>query len=288
MNPKVQKTIDLMKMAYDQPILFHVLHCNLVLLLRNTTPACEIADDWSRVLVYSAHPNKIPNQGLELKMQDLLRRTRPPLDTPGKKLKLMIVCYYLLSRPASLINHILVFELVSSFLGCSEYFDGLILRMLSSIVVSRLYNVEQNRKIKDSIVQRMVELVQMKSLSDENKIKALPCFIDSDIRPFDVSLAVIGQDFSGYKHLEILCLYAKYCKSTSHIRETLPNNISFIDGLKDFMAFRFSFSVTNHIDLRRCIVEDRSIFDQIKQAFDMAEDKNTLVSELLEYISNLR
>ncbi|ELA42813.1 uncharacterized protein VICG_00128 [Vittaforma corneae ATCC 50505] len=287
MNPQVQKTINLIKATYDQPIIFHILHCNLVLLLTNTTPTLEISDDWSKILVYSAHPNKIPNQGLELKIQDFLKKMRPPFDTSEKKLKLMVICYYLLNRPASLINHILVFELVSNFLGYSEYFDGLILKMLSNIVISRLYNIEQNKKIKDSVVQRMVELVQTKSLSDENKIKALPCFIDSDTKPFNASLAVIDQSFIGYKYLEIFCFYAKYSKNATYIREILPNNISFIDGLKDFMAFNFSFSVTNDIDLKKCFVEDKSIFDQIKQAFGLTEDKSKFISDLLEYISNL-
>lgn len=287
-TPTVQKIINLIKKSYDQPILFHILHSNLVSVLSTSNPNFEIFDDWSKILVFSAHQNKIPNQGLELKIQELLKRLRPPFDSPEKKLKLMIICYYLLNRPVFLINHILVFELISNFLGYSEHIDGLIIKLLNNIVISEIFNIESNKKIKSSTIERMVELIKSKNLSNQNKIRSLPCFISSDIIPFDLNLTVIDYNFIGYKHMEIFCLYVKYTKNTSYIKDILPNNISFIEGLKDFMNFNFLFDISNEIDIKRVKVEDKSIFDVIKQAYEMADDKDRFISNTIDFISNLR
>lgn len=287
MNPQIQRTIDLIKKSYDQPIIFHILHSNLVRTLRKATPSFEVTDEWSKILIYSAHPNRMQNQGMELKIQALLKRIRPPFDSPGKKLKLMVVCYYLLNRPCSMLNHILVFELVSNFLGYSEYFDGLILKILSNITLARVYSVEPNKKIKDAIIERMVELVKTTHLNDINKVKSLLCFVDCKIKPFDLSLTVIDSNFLGYRYLESFCLYAKHGSNVVFIKEILPNNISFIEGLKNFMSFDFSFSVANRIDLNRCIIEDVRLYDLIRIHFEAAYDKPGFVQGLIEFASNL-
>lgn len=285
MASQVQRTISLMKRAYDQPILFHILHCHLVFLLSATTPTYEITDDWSKILVYSAYPNKLPNQGLELKIQDFLRRIRPPLDEPDKKLKLMVICYYLLNRPPALINHIILFELVSHFLGHSEYFDGLIIKILGNMLTAKLYGVEQNKKLSAASTEKMIELVLARDLSLSNQIRALPCFIGSDIKPFDLGLTTIDHTYLGYKYLEMFCLYAKYCKNASYITSVLPSNVSFIEGLKEYMSYAFPFAVSGEVEVEKAAMEDRRLYDEITRSFEEAPDKHRFVSDIIEFVS---
>jgi len=288
MPSEVQRTISLMRKAYDQPIVFHLLHSHLVHLLAGTTPTYEIVDEWSKILVYSAYPNKIPNQALELKIQALLKRIKPPVDTPESKLRLMVICYYLLNRPPAMINTIILFELVSNFLGCSEYFDSLIVKILSNILLAKTFGVECNRKLTAAAAERMVEIVATKDLSAYNRIRALPCFIDASVRPMDLTLAAVEQSLAGYKTLEVLCLYAKYVKDTSAIKDILPSDIGFIEALRGFMSQSFTFSVRNSIDLSRCLVADRGIYDSIRRCYEASEDKSRFIADIIEFVSNLR
>lgn len=288
MVSEAQRTIALMRKAYDQPILFHILHSHLAYLLSNTTPTYEIVDEWSKILVYSAYPNKIPNQALELKIQALLKRIRPPMDTPESKMRLMVICYYLLNRPPSMINNIVIFELVSNFLGHSEYFDGLILKISSNLLLARTFGVEPNKKLTAAAADRMAEIILTKGLAPYNRIRALPCLIDSDTKVIDLALTTVDREFVGFKTLEIFCLYAKYVKNTSSIKETLPSDIGFIEALREFMSLNFSFSVWSNIDLTRCLVEDRSIYDRIRQCFQLTHDKPKFVSDVMEFLSTLR
>lgn len=276
-----------MKKAYDQPILFHLLHCNLSNILLTTVPSYEITDDWSKLLIYSAHPNKMPNQSLEIKIQSLIKRLRPPFDNE-KKLKLMIVCYYFLNRVVAQANHIVLFELVSNFLGENEYIDSLIIKLLSNVITAKIFNIEQNRKFTNTIVQRMVELLKEKNLSVVNKLRSIVCFIQEDIKPFQLDFIEISADYKGYKTLELLCLYAKYTGNVSFIKEVLPSNISFVEGLNAFMSGTFSFSCSEKYELNKCIVKNNELLIKIKEAYENSDDKKNFVSNLLEFVSNLK
>lgn len=288
MNPQIQRTIELIKKSYDQPILFHILHNHLTFLLQKSFSAHEITDEWSKILVFSAYSNKIPNQGLEMKIQSFIKKLRPPFDSNEKKIKLMIICYYLLNRPILMINHIIVFELVTNFMGYSDYIDGLIIKVFSNLVTSRIYSVPANKKVSDDSINRMVESIRSCNLSDVNKIKALVCFIPVNIAPFDLSNVVIDQNYAGYKYLEIFCLYAKYATNTSFIKDILPNNISFIEGLTAFMNNQFMISTADCNNMTMCVLEDRSIYDVLKKSFELSTDKEKFISDVIEYVMSLK
>lgn len=287
MGPNISKTIDLIKKSYDQPILFHLLHSHLSHLLLKTTPVYEMSDDWSKILIFSCHPNKSPNQGLEIKLQQNLKRFRPQFDNE-KKLKAMIVCYYLLNRPSNLINHILVFELVSEFLGFSDYFDGLILRIFSNMLISKIYSLEDNKKLKEDTITRMQEIIKSKNLSDMNKVRSLVCFISGDIEPFRLDFITILPTFQSFKVLEIICLYAKYTKNTSFIHDVLPSDEFFIQGLEQFMKFEFTFDGFDFISADRCCIANQEIYERIKQEFDRSSNKEKFISELIDFVSTLK
>lgn len=287
MSPEIEKTIGLIKKSYKQPIIFHLLHSHLAFLLTKTTPVYEITDDWSRILIFSCHSNTNPNQGLEIKIQQNLKRYRPPFDDE-KILKTMIICYYLLNRPSNLINHILVFELVSGFLGFSNYIDGLILRIFSNMLLAKVYGIEENKKMKEDTVTRLQEIIKTKKLSDVNKVRSLICYITGNVIPFELDFITIAQSFRSFKELETICLYAKYTQNTDFIKEILPNDEFFIQGLNDFLKFEFSFESKREVTIEKCCLIDRNIFDKIEQEFQRSSDKEKFISELIDFISKLK
>lgn len=288
MNPQIQRTIELIKKTYDQPILFHVLHNHLSFLLQKAVLVHEITDEWSKILIFSASFNKVPNQGLEMKIQSYMKKIRPPFNSNESKIKVMIICYYLLNRPISMTNHILVFELVTNFMGFSEYFDGLIIKLLSNLILSRIYPVTANKKVSEDTINKMVDCVKNSNLSDVNKIKSLTCFISVDLIPFELSHVVIEQNYTGYKYIEIFCLYAKYASNTSFIKDILPNNISFIEGLTAFMNNQFVISTTNDSNMSMCVLEDRSIYEILRRSFERSRDKEKFISDVIEYMMSLK
>ena len=287
MNTQISKTIDLIKKSYNQPILFHLLHSHLSYLLTKTiSPISEITDDWSRLLIFSCHQNNSPNQGLEIKLQQNLKRFRPPFDNE-KRLKTMIVCYYLINRTVSLVNHVLIFELVSNFLGISDYFDGLILKIFSKILLCKVFSLEANKKMKEDSIVRIQEIIKSTELSEINKIRSLVCFITGNIEPFKIDFISIESDFKSFKILETICLYVKYTSETSFIMNILPDDEFFIKELKNFMNFDFNFEGSEHFLIKDCNLLDKEIFDKIKIEFSKCSDKKRFISELLDFISNL-
>lgn len=287
MNPQISRTIELIKKSYDQPILFHLLHGHLAYLLTKTTPIYEMNDDWSKILIFSCHPNKITNQALETKLQQNIKRFRPPFDNE-KKLKNMIICYYLLNRPSHLINHILVFELISYFLGSSDYFDGLILRIFTNMLIPKIYTLEDNRKLKEDTIFRIQEIIKIKSLSDVNKIRSLACFITGNTMPFSLNFIYITPNFLSFKTLEIICLYAKYTKNTSFINDILPNDELFLSALEQFMKCDFGFESIQAVSIDKCCLMNKDIYDEIRKEFDRCSNKEKFVSELIEFISYMK
>lgn len=285
---QIRRTIELMKRSYDQPVLFHILHSHLSLLLEKTTPECEMADDWSKILISSCHPNKAPNQGLEAKIQKLIHKIRPA-EASEDRLRLMCICYYLLSRPPYLVNHIMAFELVNSFLGrTSDYFDGLIIKILSSLVLARVFKVNENRKLKNDALDKMLCTLNERSLSDQNRVRALSCFVNSNVCPAPVNFVEVLPDYQGYKYLETICLYAKYVVDAAHIKDVLPSYPGFVDSLGDFMNCGFRFDCKQDYDLKHCVLQDRSVFAKIREAFEKSQNKQKLVSEMIDFITALR
>lgn len=289
MGSQIQRTIELMKRCYDQPMLFHILHNHLSQLLEKTTPACEVRDDWSRILIFSSHPNKMPNQGLETKIQGLMHKLKMHADTEENRLRLMCICYYLLNRPPHLINHIVTFELVNSFLGkVSDYFDGLIIKILSSLVLAKVFCVDENRKMRKDALDRMLCILKERTLSDQNRVRALACFVSSSVAPAPVNFVEILPNYQGYKYLETICMYAKYAVDAASIKSILPSYPGFVDGLRDFMNCSLAFECRSGFDLKCSMVQDRTVFARIRDAFERAQDKQKLVAELLDFIMSLR
>lgn len=288
MDPQIQKTISLIKKSYDQPILFHVLYLHLSHLLARTNPLYESNDDWSKIILLSCTSNKLPNQGLEVKLQAFIKKLRPPVESNEQRLKIMVVCYYMLSRPAHLANHILLFELVTSMMGCSDHLDGLILTVLGRAVNARFYGLPENKKIREDAVSRMLESVSHRQLSNANKIKALVCFIRGDVRPFSLDFIDIQPTFFGYKCLEYICLYAKFTQNTVFIKEILPSHPEFLEGLSQYMKADFYFECPGSFKLDDAVVENNMIFDRIREAFLVASNKKKFISDMTEFLMNLK
>jgi hypothetical protein len=286
MNTQISKTIALIKKSYDQPIIFHILHNHLALQVSKTNANYEITDDWSKILIYSSSKSKVITQGLESKMQSFIKRIRPPFDCNDSKLKLMCICYYLLNKPS---NHILIFELVSKFLGISDYFDGLILTILSRNVVSKIYQMKEDKKISEQSTNRMLEIIKSSELSEQNKVKALVCFVNSPLRPFNLDFLDVKNDYFGYKCLEYICLYAKYAVNTCFIREIVPDHPDFICSLGSYMNGCFEFDCKgSDIDMKKALVEDKSIYIKIREAFEKAEDKKRFISDIYDFLQSLQ
>lgn len=287
MSLQIQRTISLIKKSYDQPIIFHILYSHLASLLKKTNAEYQISDDWSKIIILGCSTNKLPQQGLEIKLLNLLKKIRPPLASENNKLKLMCICYYILNRPTSLINNLILFELVSNFMGISDYFDGFIITILNKIVTAKAFGVPENTKIQPVTIQRMVSIIYSVSLSNINKIKALPCFIKSDNSPFSLGFLEISPDLLGFKCLEYICFYVKFAQNTGYIKDILPSDPGFVPALSNYMQNNFEFESNTSIIISDCQVENREIFDQLKRAFELSNNKSKFIIEISEFISNL-
>jgi len=154
---QIEKTISLMKRAYNQPILFHLLYLHLRKSLKKSNPIYHIKDDWSKLLITSCSEENLPSQGIEIKLQQFLKKLRPCSSQrirkgelegdSSQKLKLMVICYYLISKVPGTENHLLLYELVTNFLGISDYFDGLIITIFRRAVMCRIYGYPMNKKM---------------------------------------------------------------------------------------------------------------------------------------------
>lgn len=214
MSIQIEKNIAEIKKSYDQPILFHMLLQHLMYQWKKTSPIYEITDGWSKILIFCCSENIIPNQGLELKIQSFIKRHRPPLESGENKLKLMILCYYLNNTPVNFLNHIVLFDLVNNFLGISDYYDGLILTLLSKVIIGRIYGLKENSKLTETSFNRMLEVVASKNFSNSNKVKSLICFKNFESSPPDLNFIEIRRSFIGFKYFEYICFYAKYTQNT--------------------------------------------------------------------------
>lgn len=288
MDFQIKKTLSLIKKSYDQPIIFHILHNHLSFLLKKVNPAFEMVDDWSKILIMSAHSIKLAFQGIEIKIQRFLNENKT-VTTKEQKLKLMCICYYLINKPCNQINHILIFELINNYLGnVSNYFDGLIIKILTNLNLARLFDQEINQKVKFEYIEKMLEICGNKNLSNNCKLKLLPCFINSNIIPFDLNFLEIENNYFGYKSLELVCLYAKYTVNTTYIKDILPSNPFFITELGNFMNLEFNFTYKSKYDLKQCVVEDLTVYNQIRDAYEKSSDKQKFISKILDFITSLK
>lgn len=288
MDLRVKKVFELMKKSYDQPIIFHLLHSHLVFLLKKVNPDYEMTDDWSKVIILSAHPNTTPNQGIEIKIQKFINVNKKNLKSKNINLILMSILYYLLNRPGHLINHIILFELINGYLGrISDYYDGFILNITIKFILAKIYDNQIRMKVKPEYIVKMVTLIKQSNISDNNKVKSLVCFVFSNISPFDLNFVQINNSYLGYKYLEAICLYAKYTKDTSFIKDILPSDPFFIQELSAFMQGEFSFKYEIYFDAKKCVLKDISIFKYLRDGYSNASNKEEYVRELVDYLYSL-
>ncbi|AFN83481.1 hypothetical protein EROM_080610 [Encephalitozoon romaleae SJ-2008] len=286
---KVQKTIELIKRSYGQPILFHRLHCHLAYILGKSNPLHEVLDDWSRMLIFSATRNRGQNQGLEGKILSFLKEIRPPMNDKETRLKLWIVLYYMRSRSPSQANHLVIFELVSNFMGDSAFVDGLILSILCGVITCSNFGLERNKKLRNDTIVYLLEVIKGKSLDGLNRAIALPCYIDHGIEPPSLRDLSIGNDVQTLIVLENVCFYAKYSKSVEFVKRIVPDKVSFVDCLKRFISR--SFCVDKREDsectIADGVIESFSILDDIRKAYKEARDKKKFVSKIIEFTMEL-
>lgn len=248
----------------------------------------EITDDWSKLLILSATANKLPNQAVEINMAALMRSLRPPVRSAECKLKLMIICYYLMSRPLSLLNHILLFELVSHFLGISPYFDGLILGLFSRVAAARVYALSNSKKLSQESLDRMAEIIATRKFDGCCTIKALPCFIISDRKPSSIILFDTVSSLLDIKALEYICFYVKYTQHSEYIKEVIPSHPLFLDSLGRYMQGKTELVCTEGYSLTNCPMESREIFDALAEAYKQAHDKARFISEITDFLVSLK
>ncbi|KAK6090715.1 hypothetical protein P3W45_000438 [Vairimorpha bombi] len=184
MNKKVTKILELIKKSYAQPLVFHTLMNHLSYIMDNLNPLYEIQDDWSKIIIYSSIPNRIPNQGLDSKILNLLKKLRKDEFENDSKLKLMIILYYMKNRCVDYLNHMIVFELVTNFLGFHDFFDGMILSIFCTAVNSNLFGIKQNKKYRLDSVQHMLKISFIEDVIPKNDLllPALNKFINKEFK----------------------------------------------------------------------------------------------------------
>lgn len=290
MSLAIEKTIHLMKRSYNQPIIFHMLHSHMVHLISNSSPLQLITDDWSKVIILSCHTGKGSNQGLETKMIQLLKRQHSSTHLPAARLKLMLVCYYIMNSPVHTMNHFIVFELATNHMGISPYFDGLIIGIVSRITTAHIFSFQTNRRIREDSLEWLVKTLLEKKMSLANRIKLLGVAVNHKDKPASLAAFELRNDFISYKFLEYAFIYAKYTDNIAYIKEILPSSESFVEGLKSYMQHEYTVdhdanSLT--FTVGKMVLEDRSLYDYVQSRYDKAEDKSKFIADLLKFINNL-
>ncbi|OQS55885.1 hypothetical protein EHP00_2352 [Ecytonucleospora hepatopenaei] len=182
---EIESHIKVLRKAYDQPLLFYVIHCRLRNLLCQY-PLKTFTNDMIRLICFSAMPNTLPNQGLELKITKVMNLIKPSNifshghenhDRNEDKFKLMIIIFYLLNRPEKNINHMVLFNLVTNFLGHDDVIDSLIIAVVRKISVASVFDGEVNSKLTKDAYLHVLQTLKNTKLSLGNKIACIPCFI---------------------------------------------------------------------------------------------------------------
>lgn len=285
MSKKVTRIIDLIKKSYSQPLIFHTLINHLSHVKDSLNPLYEIQDDWSKIIMYSVIPNKIPNQGLDSKILNLLKKIRKDKFENESKLKIIIILYYMKNRCVDYLNHMIVFELVTNYFGINDYFDSLILSIFCTAINSNLFDIKQNKRYRSDSVHHMLKVVKQQKLSEINKYIALALFIQYD-QPYKVSDIDIQNDLKTFCMLESLCLYAKYLKNESYIENVIPKNELLLQALNQYI--NKEFIIESKTQATNLYLEDKEIFFRIQEAFCKSEDKIKFKESLLEFIQNLK
>ncbi|EQB60859.1 dna-directed rna subunit e [Vairimorpha apis BRL 01] len=281
---KIQKTFLLIKKSYNHPIIFHTLVNHLSFLMQKLNPLYEIKEDWSKILIYSVTPNKIPNQGIDSKILNLLKKSRKNKCSEEFKLKFMIILYYLKNRPINYLNHLIVFELVSNYLNINDFFDSFILSIFCVSLNSNIFHIQKNKKFSVESNLHLLKKIQNAKFCNTNKYLVLICFVQYDINYY-ISEIDLQNNLNTFYLFESFCFYAKYCKSEDNILKVLPQNELFLEYFNKFI--NKEFTVNSEYNTVNLFIEDKELFYRIQNAIEKSENKNKLKNELLEFISNL-
>lgn len=286
---RAQKTIELIKRSYDQPILFHMLHCHLAHVLRKGNPLHDVSDEWSRMLVLSAVQSRSANQALEAKILSFLKEIRPPLSSKGTRLRLWIVLYYMRNRSPDQVNHLVLFELVCNFMGVSAFVDGLILSVLGIALAGPSFGLEGNRKLRDEGIVHMLGIVRKKVKGVLCRALALPCYVGHDVEPAGVQDVTVANDAQTLAVLESVCFYAKYARSVGFVKRIVPDGAFFVDALRRFISKSFEVDRDGEAwhGAGDCVVENTDILDEIRKGYEEARDKKRFVSMVVEFAMGL-
>ena len=294
MTSEIDRIVGLLKKSYDQPLIFYKLHMHLRYLLQKTT-INTFKDDYTKLILYTAMPNIMANQGLELKLQKLMINLKPNVifdtqpattETNADKIKLIFILYYLHNRPSHLINHIVLFNLCTNFMGFDDHIDNLIIGIVRKIAVASVFGLESNKKLSRDSFIKILEVINSCELSIGNRIKAIPCFI-SLVKPKIISYDLLGNlsNFTLYKYFENLVFYVKYA-ATKEFDDfsTHPDFLSGVEMTLDNEYFMADVEILNINFYKRT---DDVLYTYIRQKYNKAIDKDHFIDDLLDFIHNL-
>ncbi|ORD97175.1 hypothetical protein HERIO_951 [Hepatospora eriocheir] len=289
---EIRKVINLIQKSYSQPLILQRLYLHLRDICGTSFTPLDNFSSWDKLIIYGAVDNKLPNQALEMKLLKFLKELKDiklsqSVELNIMKLKLTIICYYMINRPIELTNHIVMFNLVSNYMGIDDYFDGLIIKIVKRTVLANVFNLKMNKKLTNDSLTRMIEILSNKELSTANSTQILPCFINYNLKEYKMIENIpISNDFLCIKFIENLFLYMKY----AHDPTIVVNEIKLVESLilplmKSLMSFNLGIEF-NNVKYSE-FIKDKTIFKLIKESFDMENDKEIFVNEVTEYLTKL-
>ncbi|KAH9411004.1 hypothetical protein HK407_09g14190 [Ordospora pajunii] len=285
---KIRRIVELIKRCHDQPIVFHRLYGHLAHVLKSVDYLHEMNDDWSRMVIYGVVRSKHMNQGLEGKMMMFLKGNRPPVESSEVRLRIWIILYYMRNRAVCQLNHMIVFELVSNFLGMTSFIDGLIISVLAMGTAGPSFGVTGNKKLKEECVGHLLEEVKKRSLSLLNRAMAIPCYLGHDKEPPRVSDAEMEANLMSVVVLERVCFYAKFAKDSRFVKQIVPEDYAFVESLRKYINRQFvRGNLRRGCAVSECVVENTDVFDAIRRAYEKAADKKRFVSKIVELATGL-
>lgn len=295
---EIEKNVRLLRKAYDQPLLFYVLHCRLRNLLAKY-PLKTFTNDMIKLICFSAMPNIVPNQGLEMKIQRLMNILKPNNifengsenhDRNEDKFKLIIILYYNLNRPEKYVNHIVLFNLVNNFLGFDNHIDSLIIALLRKIAVTKVFDLETNSKLTVDSFTHMLDKIKNTKISLTNKILSIPCFIEYRHEMFDLNFyeqVTMESQFVIYKYFEAMIFYVKY--ATTNTFNAMPEYPDFISGIQNMLTNIYTLPENQAVeDASELLMEDDYILKYVEYKYNMAKDKAKFKEKLVEFLYSLQ
>ncbi|KAM0671241.1 hypothetical protein CWI42_090640 [Ordospora colligata] len=285
---KIKRIIELIKRCNDQPIIFHRLYGHLAHALKSVDYLHELNDDWSRMVIYGVVRSKYANQGLEGKVMVFLKGHRPPVESSEVRLRIWIVLYYMKNRTVSQLNHMIVFELVSNFMGMTSFIDGLIISVLAIATTGPSFGAVGNKKLREECIEHLLEQVKKKNLSLMNRAMAIPCYFGHEKEPPLVVDAVMEENLMSVVILERVCFYAKFAKDSRFVKQIVPDDHMFIESLRKYINRQFMRdNVKRGCAVSECVVEDTGVFDAIRRAYGKAGNKQRFLSKVVEFVTGL-